>query len=196
MARHSPHPRLASLREATSSLHRRLDRAIDASGAFVRAEAYLRYLVALTRFHGAVDRALALGGIDTLWPRWQQWRPLPALQHDLQALGRAPTDVEAEELPALPDEAAVLGTLYVVVGASMGARLLYPRARALGFDAARGAAYLASQAEDQAAWPEFVTLLSTRTLPRAREPVLPEAAITAFALAQHCVADEFEDRGR
>ncbi len=144
------------LRERTAEAHAAVDAAI---GSFSDRASYARYLQQIYAFRMPIERAL-----DTLaWPsRLGTWRAKAVgelIEADLADLGLA--------IPALDDCAldlegdGLLGVLYVLEGSSLGSRLLYRRAQALGFSAEFGAQHLA-HASGPESWRDFLGLLETQ----------------------------------
>jgi heme oxygenase len=83
---------------------------------------------------------------------------------------------------------SLLGTLYVLEGSALGARVLYQRAQALGLTAQFGARHLARQASRIEDWRAFLDILEAADsfdIERAAD-----ASLAAFAIA----ADAFEAR--
>lgn len=163
------------LRDATSDAHARLD-AMTAN-AFDDRMGYAAFLRGMRRF---VATAATVTGDAMLVPS------LAALTDDLAAL-----DVDAVERDMAPraDDATALGWRYVVAGASLGARVLLPKAHALGFDA-RGARYLALQATGTS-WRDLQPELDVPAH-TARADAAVAGALAAFACARAAMADAFE----
>lgn len=138
-----PSPRRFHLRERTSEHHAAVDAAV---GSFHSLEHYGTYLQGLLAFRQPVEQKLD----RAFWPSFfESWRPTPltpsimADMHDLNVkIDHAlPIISEADDLES------VLGTLYVLEGSSLGARLLFLRAKELGLREEFGARHLARQAE-------------------------------------------------
>jgi heme oxygenase len=174
------------LRERTAAAHAALDEAV---GAFDSLKTYRYYLYSLLAFREPTEAALA----QTLLPQsLADWRLRPiaaairadmadlALRQPAAALPRRDLLDELRELPRL------LGTLYVLEGASLGARLLLRRALALGLSSGFGARHLALQADDRLGWRRFLEILERH------EPIeidaAAEASAAAFARAHHAFA--------
>ncbi|MDY6962674.1 MAG: biliverdin-producing heme oxygenase, partial [Pseudomonadota bacterium] len=65
-----------------------------------------------------------------------------------------------QTMPAIgPDLESLLGTLYVIEGSSLGARVLYRRAQKLGLTEIFGARHLAAQAQSGERWKRLLELL-------------------------------------
>ncbi len=60
---------------------------------------------------------------------------------------------------ATPNRSSLLGSLYVIEGSNMGARMLYRDALALGLGSRYGASHLSLQSVDKTRWPDFLALL-------------------------------------
>jgi heme oxygenase len=170
----SPSPLRWRLREATSQAHARLDARL--APAFHTREGYAAFLLGMHRFSQAASRATGDAA---------QSAATAALRGDLSDLGLVP--LAPARLPAV-SPASAPGWRYVAAGAALGARLLLPRARALGFDAGHGARYLAAQAQG-GAWRDFLADID------AIDPADTEAAcagaVAAFALAEASMGDGF-----
>lgn len=138
-----------ALRHETRELHEALDRMV---GVFDDLGAYGRYLAGTHRFHRVLETGLT--GI----PDWVPLPLSPLIDRDLLDLDialRAPAAVQ--RLPL--GRAACLGTLYVLEGSAIGARLLFRRAQQLGLSEVHGARHLAAQAGDSDRWRRFLPLL-------------------------------------
>jgi heme oxygenase len=138
-----------ALRTHTAEVHKQLDAAV---GDFSSAESYSTFVAQSYAFRSAVEPS-----IQPL-PNWVTPTLADALRRDLDDLryGFVDTPILSPTL----DPAASLGRLYVLEGSSMGARVLYERARKLGFSETYGARHLAMQANDLMRWKQFVTLLN------------------------------------
>lgn len=161
--------RRAALRDRTAQSHAAVDTAI---GPFVSLEAYRSYLQGVEAFRTPYESALA----DVTWPTsFGGWRPTliaVPLAQDLRDLA-----VAKPPSPALArmshDIAALLGTLYVLEGSALGARLLYNRALALGLRDDFGARHLSRQSRDVTSWRAFLAVLEEA------EPIELDAMVTA-----------------
>lgn len=144
-----------SLRALTKDAHSLVDATV---GSFETPVDYARYLKGQYIFRLGIEAALAQVSWPASFGDWQ-FRPLaPLLRADLDDLGVEPPPAPAP--PALAPQ-DLLGVLYVLEGSGLGARVLYRRAREIGFDAGFGARHLAAQAEDHASWPGFLSLLES-----------------------------------
>lgn len=147
--------RRAQLRETTSQAHASLDRMV---GSFDSFATYRTYLRGISAFRETVEGRLA----STVWPeQCDSWRAemfSGLIADDLRDLGVMPQpSVDAPDLEQSPE--ALLGMLYVLEGSALGARVLYQRARRLGFSADFGARHLAAQSRRSDRWPAFLALL-------------------------------------
>lgn len=163
------------LRDATAQAHARLDARLG--GALDDADRYAGFLRGMDGFLAAA------AAID---PARDHAATRRALAADLADLGVAPAGVAT---PAPVDPAQALGWRYVAAGSSLGARVLLPRARKLGFDADHGARYLAAQAAGSD-WGPLLDALDS--VPDADADAVIAGACSAFAWAEHCMPDAFE----
>ncbi|MEM5473030.1 biliverdin-producing heme oxygenase [Hoeflea sp. AS60] len=141
------------LRHASSALHQQLDTSL---GELTTKLDYSRYVQKTHCFRFALERALlSADSVD--------WQVDPI--SDLAAEDLA--DLEVTSLPHanVPvrewTRSSYLGALYVLEGSSLGARLLFRRAEALGMTMDFGARHLAHLAADHQRWRNFVEILET-----------------------------------
>ncbi|UKJ74880.1 biliverdin-producing heme oxygenase [Azospirillum brasilense] len=160
-----------ALREATRDIHERLDRAAvlrPLTSPSITADEYRDALIALHGFNAPIERALGEGA-----------ERLGLLRADLADLGvDADSLPVAGALPALDGLPARLAARYVLDGSAHGGRAMLPNVtRALGFDATRGARFLASAGIDMAGrWKALLAQLES-------ELDAPESTQTACAAA-------------
>lgn len=160
-----------ALRAATQESHDRLDRAAilrPLTSPDITTDGYRAALVALHGFNAPVERAL--GG---------DLQRLDLLRADLADLGLDPDALPvATGLPVLDSDPARLAARYVLDGSAHGGRAMLPNVkRALGFDAERGARFLASAGIDMAGrWRALLARLES-------DLAAPEASAEACAAA-------------
>ncbi|MDQ0318862.1 heme oxygenase [Pararhizobium capsulatum DSM 1112] len=144
------------MRERTAQAHADVDEAI---GALDTMESYRSYLASLYAFRKPIEDRLAE---TTLPAELGPWRPrmiADAIAGDMTDLGIAVP--AATRFPFPLDGDALFGTLYVLEGSSLGARVLYKRAEALGLNESFGARHLALQSGDIEGWRGFLSVLET-----------------------------------
>jgi heme oxygenase (biliverdin-IX-beta and delta-forming) len=141
------------LRGETARAHAALEAVVGPIDSLAR---YVRYLRGMHAFRAPVEAAL--GALE--WPRtFGTWRPTciaPQLAADL-------ADLQAEPLPreAVPvlERSDLLGTLYVLEGSSLGARVIARDAQRLGLADTYGARHLSTQCGGLETWRGFLALL-------------------------------------
>ncbi len=163
-------PILERLREQTRDCHDRLERRLDLLDEALSAP---RYAALLVRFHalwqGLEPRFASL--LDQAF--WTPRRRLPWLDADLAALGLAPPAPIAA--PALADEAAALGALYVVEGSTLGGRIILRHLDRLGL---QPVAYFSGYGEATGTmWKGFVARLEAAP-PDAAPAIVAGAGLT------------------
>jgi len=170
------------LREHTAAAHAAVDEAI---GGFSDTDSYKRYLVSVAAFRRPIERMLDAAH----WPdAFGEWRPRTlgaALAADLEDLGLTASEgVAASPLPLTGGR--LFGTLYVLEGSPLGARLLFQRAQAIGLSATYGARHLALQSGSIESWRHFLARMREE-VPFDLEGAL-EGSLSAFAHARHAFA--------
>lgn len=168
-------PARRALRDATRESHDRLDKAAVLQPLVrpdITQQEYARALAVLYGFNAPVERALGKAGAARL----------ALLRDDLRVLGADPDALaEMTDLPPLDSAPARLAARYVLDGSAHGGRAMLPGiTRALGFDARRGARFLASDGLDMAgAWKALMQRLEEEL---ADPAALAAACATAAAL--------------
>ena len=181
---HASNRRRLALREHTAAAHAALDARV---GKLDTIEGYGSYLLGMYGFRQPLETALAEIALPGCLGGWRS-RPLaPAIHADLADLGHAAVAAAPAALPRMGDPSSLLGVLYVLEGASLGARLLYRRARRLGMTERYGARHLALQAQGAVYWRRFLALLEDA--PAFDPGDAADAALATFAFAHSAVAE-------
>lgn len=171
-------PLLERLRRETSSLHQELEEGLD----LLRPEMTLdEYRTVLEGFYGfyAPWEAKVAGEVDHLLPRFtEERRKTPLLEQDLQFLR---SDLRAvPRCPTLPDTTSVpalLGSLYVLEGATLGGQILSRHFfKQLQVSPARGCSFFSSYGEAVGQrWRAFCDRLALYSAPEMDAPVISSA---------------------
>lgn len=168
------------LRESTAAAHARLDAHVDQAGFFVSQSGYRQYLRATWRARAELEALLDRSGAATLYALWPERRLLGLLLLDLADVGEPSGRVPVADAQPL-DMAGVLGTLYVLEGSALGARLIERRVAQFGMTAQFGARHLGGQTTRQGAWRVFLDLLEETPLASADEDECVRSALATFA---------------
>ena len=177
------------LKAATQDAHRDLDARVSTAHYFTSAAGYADWLAASYRFHAIAERALEAAGVATRLNDWSARKKTPLIALDLADLGMtAAAPVAGDDQFSLAGADACFGALYVIEGASMGARLLLVSARRLGMSAHHGARQLTAAAEGFAPWHTFVAALEAAPGTAVGEAAMIDAACRTFDLAASCFA--------
>lgn len=182
------------LRYATSASHAELE---DAVGSLHTLDDYARYLRGSLAFRVPVERALQ----QLSWPEiFGAWRPTTIaslLERDLGDIGitAASPHPATNIAPMSFDTPSLLGTLYVLEGSALGARLLLKEAAKLNLSAAHGAAHLARQSTSDT-WRSFVGIVECA--PDTMMPSVLHAANDMFKAARSAFTglDDAKQNGR
>src|SRR5579871_668863 len=175
--RSAPQGLRGRLRHATADAHARLDgRLVDFD--LTRRPDYHRFLEASAAALLPLEAALVDANVVRMFPDWPQRSRGRAIRQDLARLG-------GEFFPlATPGQVTadgVLGTMYVLEGSGLGARVLLGTvARTPDPVVASATAYLRHGA-GLALWPSFLATLE-RHGATANAAAVVNAALTAFAL--------------
>lgn len=168
------------LRERTGPIHQELDERV---GEFTDRTAYLRYTRGMLGFRRPIEHSLSHMSMPAWFGGFQPNYLASALERDLVALGgEMPAKAVIDPgLPAVLETGALLGTLYVLEGSTLGARLLVRRAAALGLDETNGAEHLKKQSSDLGNWNAFAALLDSAE--DVDDEMMARAAMATFAHA-------------
>lgn len=172
---------LDRLRESTSDLHERVERVVPLLRPELDRAIYAGYLARLLGYYLPVEASIAAA------PGWSAHgfdvgarRKAHLIERDLRALGAGEARIAAApRCRALPDLSSLdraVGGLYVLEGATLGARVLCRAIRALGLDERTGAAFLHGYgAATGAMWSRFGEALA------AYAPAADAAAVISGA---------------
>lgn len=155
-----------ALRSATAAAHARLD-ALAVELDLSDARAYGRFLCAQAGPVFALEEGLEAAGVASVIPDWPARSRRAALQHDLGVLGLVVPRLEAHVTE-------IFGTLYVLEGSRLGARVLTKRAKDMPDAFLR-------HGEGLKLWPSFLALLE-ENISRTDTPLCIQSALSAFSL--------------
>jgi heme oxygenase (biliverdin-IX-beta and delta-forming) len=174
------------LKSETRAEHMRLDALVTGRQFFSSVEHYGQWLQGSYAFHDCLEHALEDAGVDSLTADWPERRKTEAIKADLQDLGLAVPGGPQLHTFKLADATECLGALYVMEGASMGARVLLISAHRLGLDAHYGARHLSTAAASMQHWKTFVALLEAAPSNPSSNDRMIRAARRTFDLAREC----------
>jgi heme oxygenase len=180
---------LPALKTATAGHHARVEALMPSLDALATPQGYAAALRALHAFHAAWEPAvwrapeLAEAGLDP-----DARRKLPLLERDLRALGIEPS-VLRPPAPEIPDDAAALGALYVLEGATLGGRVIHRHvAGPLGLTPERGGAYYHGYgAATGARWKELGDIVARHAAAHGEARVV-RGAVACFAALEAWLA--------
>ncbi|WP_162815810.1 biliverdin-producing heme oxygenase [Microvirga aerophila] len=173
---------LERLKIETRPAHDRIERAIDLERRIASRDRYRQLLIRFYGFHSAWEDVAMAKAPD---PEFFQRRcKAPLLVKDLQALGLQSTDIE--RLPAchplmpLGAPEAVLGSMYVVEGSTLGGAIIARDVeRSLGLTAETGCAYFRSYGRDIGPmWKSFGAMLLAASSPETDDLIIEAASQT------------------
>ena len=170
-----------SLRAATAELHAELDTRVGHAGFFASRSAYGTYLQRLHLLHRMLAERVGAHEAD-LVARYPVNDRVAWLADDLLSLGLAPLPLEAahgKRAFTVEGRAGLLGYLYVMLGASLGSRVLVREAEALLRPLDTGTTYLRNLAQ-WTGWPAFLDQLEADAA--AGDAGLVEGATQTFEL--------------
>jgi len=171
------------LRAGTRVEHERIERALGFTPESLTLAAYHGYLRRMHSFHAATEPALlAARHAHPPGLALEARVKTPWLAEDLRHFGLEPLAPPIWEAPGFTP-ATLLGTAYVLEGATLGGRVLLGRvAQRWDLDRGRGASYLAGYgARTGPMWAEFVGVLHGTRLSAAEEEACVAAARDTFA---------------
>jgi heme oxygenase len=177
---------LERLKIETRPAHDRIEKAMDLDRRIASREAYRELLIRLYGFHRAWESKAASLAPD---PAFFQGRcKAGLLAQDLKALGLDAGEIirlpQCHSLMPLPAPEAVLGSMYVVEGSTLGGAVIAKEVeRKLGFGRETGCAYFRSYGRDTAAmWKSFGTVLLAASSPETDDLIVASAQHTFTAM--------------
>lgn len=176
---------LERLKTETRAAHDRIEAAIDLDRRMASRESYRDLLIRFYGFHRAWESAAAQMAPDRSFFRSRCKTQL--LARDLAALGLESDDIMRlpQCLPLMPltAPAAVLGSMYVVEGSTLGGAIIARDVEnRLGLTAETGCAYFRSYGRNVAAmWKSFGAVLLQASSP-ATDDLIVEAAQDTFTV--------------
>lgn len=180
---------LARLKEETLATHRALEDALPLTDPALDRARYVATLAAFLGFHRPAERAVwdeegHGAALEMLGLRGPERRRAPAAREDLRTLGVPDLEIdrlpEADRLPPLGTLDDALGYLYVMEGATLGARVVARHLeRSIGVGESTGGAYFAAHGADTGErWRQLREALERRV----REGGDPDGIVRAATL--------------
>ena len=173
---------LARLKTETQTAHDRIEAAMDLDRRIASRDSYRDLLTRFYGFHRAWEEKAAGQAPDHSF--FEHRRKTPLLGQDLEALGLKSGDIirlpQCQSLMPLPGPEAVLGSMYVVEGSTLGGAIIAREVKnRLGLDAETGCAYFRSYGRDIAAmWKSFGAVLLETSSPEADDQIVESAQKT------------------
>lgn len=172
------------LRDVTAGPHAFAETIVEGAGYFSGPGGFGDYLRRMHLFYLAV----ADGAAPEMRGHLRRWRipdRIDWLMRDLADLGVAPVPRHPQITlrPALSNDTQMLGALYVMVGSTLGSRVLVRKASSIGLPPGLGLTYLSSMAADKS-WPLFLQHLEREPI-TSIEDLAAGALVTFESVAEH-----------
>ncbi|TXI08348.1 MAG: hypothetical protein E6Q76_07260 [Rhizobium sp.] len=167
------------LKSATNSDHQRVDALNTQFSMFGSLPAYQGYLAATLASRAQLEAVLEASEVEAFVPDWKERKIVLQLHEDIRDLGcdeAALPDVLADPV-GMP---SIIGTLYVLEGSGLGARILIKQAAKLGLSGSLGARHLARQIDNLGSWRDMLQLIDET--PLGDEESCIRAARAAFGV--------------
>lgn len=173
---------LERLKIETRPAHDRIEKAIDLERRIATRESYKKLLKRFYGFHHVWEQAAAPVVSDRTF--FERRRKTHLLVRDLQALGISQDEIislpQCRPLMPLPSPQAVLGSMYVIEGSTLGGAIISREVeRRLGLDVENGCAYFRSYGRDIGVmWKSFGAVLMAASSPEADDLIVETAQRT------------------
>ena len=173
---------LERLKIETRPAHDRIEKAMDLDRRIASRDAYTNLLIRFYGFHRAWEGAASSRAPDRTF--FQSRCKTGLLARDLNALGLDADAIiqlpQCHPLMPLPAPEAVLGSMYVVEGSTLGGAIIAKEVeRNLGFGRDSGCAYFRSYGRDTAAmWKSFGAVLLAASSPETDDLIVASAQDT------------------
>ncbi len=173
---------LARLKTETRVAHDRIEAAMDLDRRIASRDGYRDLLIRFHGFHKAWEEEAASRAPDRSF--FERRRKTQLLVRDLKALGLEPEDItrlpQCRPLMPLSGPEAVLGSMYVVEGSTLGGAVIAREVeRRHGLTAETGCAYFRSYGRAiSAMWKSFGAVLLEASSPEADDLIVESAQKT------------------
>jgi len=173
---------LARLKTETRAAHDRIEAAMDLDRRIATRDGYRDLLIRFHGFHKAWEEEAAGRAPDRDF--FERRRKTQLLVQDLEALGLKSDDIirlpQCQPLMPLPGPEAVLGSMYVVEGSTLGGAIIAHEVKnRLGLNAETGCAYFRSYGRDIATmWRSFGVVLLEASSPEVDDLIVESAQKT------------------
>lgn len=173
---------LERLRTETRPAHDRIETALDLERRIATRDGYRDLLIRFYGFHGAWEKAAGAIAPDKAF--FESRCKTKLLRRDLSALGLSEHEIirlpQCDRLMPLSSPAAVLGSMYVVEGSTLGGAVIAREVeRTLGLDARTGCAYFGSYGRETAAmWKLLGERLLAASSPQTDDVIVASARKT------------------
>lgn len=172
------------LRDATSSTHAQLDAQLSALNLDT-LPGYRRFLEVNAAALFPLENALVDADVVRIFPDWHERSRHHALLRDLSDLGGVARPLAIQ--PRL-SFGGILGTMYVLEGSRLGARVILQTIARSGSPAMIQATSYLRHGEGLRLWPRFLVALEQHTITTADATEAIEAARFAFSLFSQAAA--------
>jgi heme oxygenase (biliverdin-IX-beta and delta-forming) len=173
---------LSRLRAETRQDHERLEADLDLLRADMGLESYRELIARFYGFYTPWEHEVIRNLPDNLTAFFSDRRKVPMLLADLEFLGHEATDSLplCRSLPPLDNVPRILGSLYVVEGATLGGQLISRHMeQALGLRDGRGYAFFSSYGSQVGnMWRTFRDLLLTASTAQDEDEIVGSATQT------------------
>jgi heme oxygenase len=173
---------LERLKTETRPAHDRIEEAMDLDRRIASRDSYKNLLIRFYGFHNAWEKAAGTVASDRAF--FERRCKTTLLSKDLVALGLNEDDIirlpQCDPLMPLPSSAAVLGSMYVVEGSTLGGAIIAREVeRKLGLGPETGCAYFRSYGREIAVmWKQFGARLMQASSPDADDVIVETARQT------------------
>jgi heme oxygenase len=159
---------------------------MDVAHRFSSTARYRQYLEVMFGFYAPFEQALGTHRVRLVLTDFAARCKTALLSNDLAAVGVSADSVASlprcAEIPACQDEAAALGSLYVLEGATLGGQVLLPMVeQRLQLTRGSGASYLGSYGDDtHVMWQRFRSVVESWCADSVRRATATAAAVATF----------------
>ncbi|WP_243370138.1 biliverdin-producing heme oxygenase [Microvirga solisilvae] len=173
---------LERLKTETRPAHDRIETAMDLERRIAARDGYKDLLIRFYGFHSAWEKAAGAIAPDKTF--FESRCKTKLLVKDLVTLGLSEEEIirlpQCDPLMPLPSPSAVLGSMYVVEGATLGGAIIAREVeRKLGFDEQTGCAYFKSYGRETAMmWKQFGARLLEVSSPDTDDEIVSTAQKT------------------
>lgn len=184
---------LAKVKEATRDQHDDLEKIVDVMSNILTKERYKEMITDFYRFYSSIEGEISDERLFSIGIDAHRRRKTPLLERDIDALGADghSTTEKFTDIPVLDTVPKMLGSLYVMEGATLGGQVITRHLRTqLGITPENGGAFFNSYGHEVGPmWKQFCSAVNTYAEQNGHEDEIIGSARATFDSFARCLRE-------